>query len=99
LFLVAEEDETLIGTVMAGYDGHRGSVSYLAVAAPWQRRGVGRRLMAEVERRLVSLGCPKVNLMVRSSNAQVAGFYHALGYGTEDVIVLGHRLLHDTPPR
>jgi ribosomal protein S18 acetylase RimI-like enzyme len=98
LFLVAEDAGVIVGTVMAGYDGHRGSVFYLAVAPHRQGGGIGRHLMSEVEARLLALGCPKLNLLVRTSNSQVLGFYRAIGYGVEEVVGLGRRLLHDPKP-
>jgi ribosomal protein S18 acetylase RimI-like enzyme len=95
LFLVAVEGADLLGTVMGGYDGHRGSAYYLAVDPAHERAGIGRALMAEIERLLVELGCPKLNLMVRSDNLAVLGFYRGLGYGEDQVVSLGKRLLLD----
>ena len=83
--------------VMAGYDGHRGWVNYLAVAPASRRAGVGRALMTEVERVLGEAGCPKINLQIRGTNHAAVSFYEALGYATDDVISLGRRLEHDTP--
>ncbi|MDN3309709.1 GNAT family acetyltransferase [Microbacterium oryzae] len=94
LLLVAEHDGAVVGSVMAGYDGHRGWLYYLASA----RAGVGRALVAEAERRLIALGCPKVMLMVRPDNAGVLGYYDLLGYEREGVLVAGKRLIPDTPP-
>ena len=96
-FLVATIGTEIIGTVMAGYDGHRGWVNYLAVAPTERRSGVGRALMAEVERVLREAGCPKINLQIRATNRAAAGFYEALGYTADDVISLGRRLEHDAP--
>ncbi|AYM95732.1 GNAT family acetyltransferase [Acidovorax sp. 1608163] len=100
LFLVATQAdaagvEVLVGSAMAGYDGHRGSVYYLAVAPEHQRAALGRRLMQEVEQRLLALGCPKVNVLVRTSNVQVLGFYDALGYAQDEAFCLGKRLIPD----
>ena len=61
MFLVACADSQIVGTAMAGYDGHRGWVNYLAVHPQHQRAGIGRRLMAEAESRLRAEGCPKIN--------------------------------------
>jgi len=80
---------------MAGYDGHRGWINYLAVHPDHQRRGLVAVLMEEVERRLGALGCPKVNLQVRSDNPAAIGFYKAIGYRPDDVVCLGKRLEHD----
>ena len=95
LFLVAADGPQLLATVMAGYDGHRGSVYYLAVDPAHRREGIGRALLVEVERLLAELGCPKLNLLVRSDNLSVLGFYRGLGYGEDQVVSLGKRLLLD----
>jgi ribosomal protein S18 acetylase RimI-like enzyme len=95
LFLVAVEDELVVGTVMAGYEGHRGWINYLAVDPSRRRRGLGTRLMDEAERLLAGRGCPKINLQIRSENADVIAFYGALGYRTDDVVSLGKRLIDD----
>ena len=87
--------DTLVGTAMAGYDGHRGSVYYLAVAQSHQRLALGRALMSEVEQRLLALGCPKINVLVRSGNAQVLHFYDKLGYQRDEAFSLGKRLIPD----
>lgn len=98
LFLVATNDDVLTGTVMAGYDGHRGWVNYLAVDPPRQGEGWGRRLMEEAEERLLALGCPKLNLQVRADDAAATGFYRSLGYSVDQVVSLGKRLIDDAPP-
>ena len=95
LFLVAQDAAAVVGSVMAGFDGHRGWIYYLAVAASHQRRSLGRDLMQQAERLLVEAGCPKVNLMVRSTNEAVVGFYRRLGYEQDDVVSLGKRLIAD----
>ena len=91
----AEPAECLVGTVMAGYDGHRGWVYYLAVDPSWQGQGVGRRLMQRVEADLLALGCPKINLMVRSENTAVLDFYAHLGFSADASASLGKRLIPD----
>lgn len=96
LFLVAEEGDEVVGTAMAGYDGHRGWVYYLAVAPDRQGTGLGRRLMAEAEERLLALGCPKLNVQIRSGNEGVAAFYDRLGYAPDGATGLGKRLVPDT---
>ena len=95
LFLVLEEQRELIGTAMIGFDGHRGWVYYLAVAESRRAQGYGRALMAEAERRLVELGCPKIMLMVRADNSEVIDLYEHLGYGLESTVVMGKRLILD----
>ncbi len=95
LFLVALLHEELVATVMAGYEGHRGWINYLAVAPDLQRQGLGRRMMSEAEKRLHEQGCPKINLQVRTSNRDVIAFYERLGYKVDDVVSLGKRLEQD----
>jgi ribosomal protein S18 acetylase RimI-like enzyme len=98
LFLVATLDSQVIGSVMAGYDGHRGWIYYLAVHPDSQQSGIGRQLAAAAEQRLQHLGCPKINLLVRRDNEAVTAFYTHLGYTLDDVLTLGKRLEHDGPP-
>ncbi|MXX74114.1 MAG: GNAT family acetyltransferase [Holophagales bacterium] len=95
LFLVGLLDGRLVATVMAGYEGHRGWVNYLAVAPDSRRAGVGRLLMDEAEARLREMGCPKINLQVRRSNAEAARFYRSIGYAEDDVLSMGKRLVED----
>ncbi|QDT03849.1 Acetyltransferase YpeA [Rubripirellula lacrimiformis] len=92
LFFVAEQDGTVVGMVMAGYDGHRGWIYSLAVAPTQQRRGIGSMLVRHVERMLGELGCPKVNLQVRTRNSSVVAFYHSMGFDCEDRISMGKLL-------
>jgi len=95
LFLVALLDGHVVGVVMGGYDGHRGSISYLAVAPDRQGQGVGRALVERIEEMLSQRGCPKINLQVRIDNDQVNGFYEALGYEPFQVTDFGKRLIPD----
>ncbi|WP_429282316.1 GNAT family acetyltransferase [Paraburkholderia sp. GAS41] len=92
LFFVAELDGHLVGTVMAGYDGHRGWMYSLAVDMAYRRHGLGTRLVAHAEAALTARGCPKVNLQVLSGKDDIRGFYEALGYRADAVISLGKRL-------
>ena len=92
LFLVGTVAEQLVGSVMAGFEGHRGWINYLAVEPAWRRHGFGRRLMARAEELLRQEGCPKVNLLVRQTNAEVIAFYERLGFKVEPVVCLGRRL-------
>jgi ribosomal protein S18 acetylase RimI-like enzyme len=92
LFLVAEIGGALAGTVVAGYDGHRGWLHKVAVAAAHRRRGVGTALVRRAEAALRAAGCPKINLQVRASNAGVVAFYESLGYAVEAVVSLGKRI-------
>ena len=96
LFLVGEVEGALVATAMAGYEGHRGWVNYLAVQPGLHGNGYGRQLMARVETLLKDRGCPKVNLQVRSTNAEVIAFYQALGYVVDPAVSLGKRLIPDT---
>lgn len=96
LLLVAVDAGDIVGSVMAGYDGHRGWLYYLASAASRRGEGIGRRLIAEAEARLEALGCPKVMLMVRADNEPVLAYYDALGYERETVRVTGRRLIPDS---
>jgi ribosomal protein S18 acetylase RimI-like enzyme len=97
LFLVGELGGEIVASAMAGYDGHRGSIYYLAVSPAHQRSGYARAVMAEVERRLEALGCPKLNLMVRRDNTVAIGFYERIGYDEQTVVTLGKRLIVDDP--
>ena len=92
MFLVACSDGQIIATVMAGYDGHRGWINYLAVHPQHQHSGIGKRMMDEAEIRLRAAGCPKINLQVRSKNAAVIEFYKRIGFKKDDVVSLGKRL-------
>ena len=95
-FLIAEtSDGEIAGTIMAGYEGHRGWINYLAVAPTMQRQGLGRKLMAEAERQLRLAGCPKINLQVRPENTATIEFYRQLGFAVEGAISLGKRLVTD----
>ena len=95
MFLVGSIGSKVVATVMAGYDGHRGWINYMAVDTANQKRGFGRRLMAEAEARLREKGCPKINLQVRNTNADVVEFYRAIGYSVDDVVSMGKRLEED----
>jgi ribosomal protein S18 acetylase RimI-like enzyme len=98
LFLVAELQGVIVGVVMAGYDGHRGWVNYLAVDIGQRRRGIGTALMRDAERRLRLFGCPKINLQIRRENTEVQAFYAALGFSEDASVSMGKRLENDTRP-
>ena len=91
LFLVATDEDEVIGTIMAGYDGHRGWLYAVAVSENCRRNGIGTALVREAAARLGTLGCRKINLQIRSANAQVKAFYDRLGYEIEDRISMGKR--------
>ena len=95
LFLVGEIDGRIVGVVMAGYEGHRGWVNYLAVEPELRGRGLGRQLMLAIERLLGERGCPKVSLQIRRGNRDVVRFYESLGYAEDDVVSMGKRLVRD----
>jgi ribosomal protein S18 acetylase RimI-like enzyme len=92
LFFVAVLNERVVGTVMGGYDGHRGWLYSLAVDESLRRHGIGSRLVAHVEAALTALGCPKLNLQVLSAKNDVRAFYEALGYRADEVVSFGKRL-------
>jgi ribosomal protein S18 acetylase RimI-like enzyme len=94
-FLVGCLAGEIVATVMAGYDGHRGWINYLAVHPDHQHTGMGRRMMHEAEIRLRAAGCPKINLQVRSTNTKVIEFYRKIGYKVDNVVSLGKRLEDD----
>jgi ribosomal protein S18 acetylase RimI-like enzyme len=95
LFLVGLLEGRIVASVMGGYEGHRGWINYLAVAPDQRRKGYGRLIMEEVERRIAEKGSPKINLQVRTSNTGVIAFYESLGYRADDVVGMGKRLVSD----
>ena len=95
LFLVAEMAGLLVGTLMAGYDGHRGSINYVGVLPSNRNMGIGRALMSEAERLLFERGCPKINLQIRTDNLGAVEFYRRLGYEPFEVVDMGKRLIPD----
>jgi ribosomal protein S18 acetylase RimI-like enzyme len=90
--LAGSADQLLVATAMLGHDGHRGSVYYLAVRGDQRGRGHGRTMMQACESWLAEREIPKLNIMVRGDHLEARGFYEALGYTLDDVIVLSHRL-------
>ena len=97
LFLVGVLEGKVVATVMGGYEGHRGWINYFPVDPDYQRKGLGRLIMEEVERRIKQRGCPKINLEVREGNKEVIDFYLSLGYTDNKIIGLGKRLEEDEP--
>jgi ribosomal protein S18 acetylase RimI-like enzyme len=91
-FFVGLLEERVIGTVMAGYDGHRGWMYSLAVAADQRGNGYGRALVEHAERALASIGCPKLNLQIMANNPETQAFYAKLGYQMDEVVSFGKRL-------
>jgi ribosomal protein S18 acetylase RimI-like enzyme len=99
LFFVATLEGAVVGTVMAGYDGHRGWIYRMAVSPRHQRQGIGAALIRHAEKELADRGCPKINLQVLASNAGVVAFYKKLGYHVEERVSMGKRLGDPTPPK
>ena len=94
-FWVVCRGDEVIASVMIGYDGHRGTINYLASAPAFQRSGLGAELMRRAEAFLIEIGCPKVSFCVRKDNLSVLAFYDRLGYAADDVHFLGKRLIPD----
>ena len=95
LFLVALSEARVVGTAMAGFDGHRGWLHLVAVAPESRRSGVGSALLREAESRLIRLGCPKLNLQLRGANDGLVRFYESLGFGVEERTSMGKVLPPD----
>ena len=96
-FLVGLQDGTIVASCMAGYEGHRGWINYLAVTPTEQRKGLAREMMAEAERLLRETGCAKINLQIRATNTEVIAFYENIGFTTDPAISMGKRLEEDPP--
>jgi ribosomal protein S18 acetylase RimI-like enzyme len=96
LFLVGEVEGRIVASVMAGYDGHRGWINYLAVHPDFRRKRIASKLMDAAQTLLLELGCPKINLQVRAANESAIGFYNSLGYAQDDVVSFGKRIIPDT---
>jgi ribosomal protein S18 acetylase RimI-like enzyme len=92
LLLVATLEGQVVGTVMGGFDGHRGWVYSLAVFPDVRRRGIGTALCQKLMQMLRDRGCLKLNLQVRSDNSDVIAFYEKLGFAIEQRASLGKRL-------
>ncbi|MFT5112257.1 MAG: ribosomal protein S18 acetylase RimI-like enzyme [Parasphingorhabdus sp.] len=93
LLFVADNSAQIGGTVMAGYDGHRGWLYSVVVHPSSRRQGLGRKLVTYAMARLAALGCCKVNLQIRSESSDVASFYRRLGFETEDRVSMGTLLI------
>jgi ribosomal protein S18 acetylase RimI-like enzyme len=90
--LVAADGGRIVGSVMVGFEGHRGWVYYLAVDPQHRGTGLGRRLMAAAEDWLTAQGAPKLQLMVRAENTAALAFYERLGLERQEVVVMGRWL-------
>lgn len=97
MFFVAEEKSGVVGTVMAGYDGHRGWLYAVAVHPDLRRSGLGSRLVHSAEAALVAVGCMKINLQLLASNEATTAFYQTLGYAVEPRVSMGKILQGNIP--
>jgi ribosomal protein S18 acetylase RimI-like enzyme len=97
LMLVALEGPVVVGSVMAGYEGHRGWISRIAVLQAHRHKRIGRALLSEAEGRLAALGCIKINLQVLETNSAVVRFYEEAGYEIEPRISMSKRLTAALP--
>lgn len=95
MFLVGIVDNKIVGSIMAGHDGHRGWINYLAVSPTRQHLGYGRLLMQRAEELLRDMGCPKINVQIRTENKGAIEFYQRLGYEADDVVSMAKRLQRD----
>jgi ribosomal protein S18 acetylase RimI-like enzyme len=94
-FFVGEFDGDVIATCMAGFEGHRGWINYLAIRPDLQGHGFGKTIMDHAEATLKAAGCPKINLQIRSTNQRVIRFYESIGYKQDHVVSMGKRLIPD----
>ena len=94
-FIVGVLAGKLVASCMAGYEGHRGWINYLAVSPDFRREGFATQLMQEAEALLIKAGCPKINLQVRETNKEVIAFYESLGFTNDRVISMGKLLKVD----
>lgn len=97
LFFVALIGGRVVGTTMAGYDGHRGWLYSVAVHPEFQATGIGTRLVQHAENALTQLGCTKINLQVQGTNKSVVAFYQSIGYSVEDRISMGRKIFENIP--
>jgi len=97
LFFVAVSDNAVVGTIMAGYDGHRGWIYSLAVSPSRRRQRIGSRLVLAAEQALIGKGCMKINLQIMAANESVASFYLSLGFSVEKRVSMGKQILENVP--
>ena len=95
LFLLGFIDNKIIATAMGGYEGHRGWINYLAVDPNYQEKGIGKQIVEAIEQKLIFLGCPKINVQIRTDNKKTIKFYESIGYNIDEVISMGKRLKED----
>jgi ribosomal protein S18 acetylase RimI-like enzyme len=95
LFLVAEDEQQILGVVLGAWDGRRGWINHLAVRSTHRRSGIGNSLVRELERRLIGKGALKVNAQIYKSNRLSIEFFKALNYEVHsDLIMVGRNLRH-----
>ena len=92
LFFVGIINDKIAGSCMAGFDGHRGWIYYLAIKPEYQKKGYAAKLVQHAQKALAAMGCPKINLMVRKTNERVIRFYKTIGFNDDPVTVLSKRL-------
>ena len=97
LFFVGLIENKIVATAMAGYEGHRGWVNYLAVDLDYHGRTLGQQIMETIENKLLAVGCPKINILIRADNKEAVKFYKSIGYKTEEIVIMGKRLVTDEP--
>jgi ribosomal protein S18 acetylase RimI-like enzyme len=97
LFFLAVSGDTVVGTLMAGYDGHRGWIYSVAVSPSHRRRGIGSNLVSHAEGALIARGCVKINLQIMEGNESVSGFYSSLGFSVEKRISMGKPIPQNIP--
>lgn len=97
LFFVALVDGAVVGTVLAGYDGHRGWLYSVAVHPSQRKKGLGAALVRLAEQALIARGCMKINLQVVSGNEAVTAFYASLGYAVEKRVSMGKTVSQNIP--
>jgi ribosomal protein S18 acetylase RimI-like enzyme len=95
LLLVGILGGEVVGTCMAGYEGHRGWINYLAVHPDYRRLGIATIMMKAAEDKLRKMGCPKINVQIRKSNQEVIKFYESIGFSVDQVVSMGKRLEYD----
>lgn len=92
LIFLSFDKQTITGSCMAGYDGHRGWLYAVAVHPDYRRNGVGQALVQHAVSELQQLGCDKVNLQIRPDNTAVAAFYQSLGFKVEERLSMGFKI-------
>lgn len=91
LFLVGELNNTIIATIMLGFEGRRGWINSLCVLPRYQGMGYGSELVQHGMEVLRNLGAPKINLLIRPTNTKVKAFYKKLGFEIEEAVLMSHR--------